>query len=201
MNGTEGAEPNTPHPPVPRPESQQDQAPEPAVVSPGVAVRWVAAFLIVLAAIGFWQLLPSMNRYASDIDGLEIVHWEWTEPKMDASCDGNSLIINGKFYSKGIGVHAPTDIRVPVPFGYSHFVCEVGIDDEIADDLPASVQFLILGDGAVLYESPILRAADPPRRVVVPVEGVSSLLLRVNDGGDGNNSDHADWALAHFTNL
>jgi hypothetical protein len=44
---------------------------------------------------------------------------------------------------------------------------------------------------------PVLcKDVDKLRPVDLDVMGVQKLLLRVTDAGDGNNSDHADWANA-----
>lgn len=42
----------------------------------------------------------------------------------------------------------------------------------------------------------MLRHGDAAAPVNVDVSGVSVLDLRVTDGGDGVDSDHADWAAA-----
>ena len=124
---------------------------------------------------------------------------EWFEPQRDHSVQNNPLIIDEKHYPRGIGVHADSEIEVTVPEGFTHFVADVGVDDEVPEDSPASVIFTVLGDGVVLYESPILRANSPPQRISVNVEGVITLTMKVSMNGDGSNSDHADWGSARFT--
>jgi hypothetical protein len=53
----------------------------------------------------------------------------------------------------------------------------------------------------VIYESPVMRGDSEPQRVDLDVLGVERLTLRVTDAGDGNNSDHADWADATLHRL
>ncbi|MBI1390347.1 MAG: hypothetical protein GC154_18065 [bacterium] len=161
------------------------------------ALRWILAILGVLAIVGVSALLPPRPVYLSDLK-VEVVRYYWANPQRNASVDGNSLIIGEKWYEKGYGVHAETELKVLVPPGYTHFVSIIGVDDEIKDDLPASVQFQLVGDGVILFESPVIRAADAPRRIVVDVSDVEELHLIAKDGGDGPNSDHADWANARF---
>lgn len=156
-----------------------------------------AAAVFALAAAGAMSLAPAGDVHLADLD-VEVADWYWAEPKPDASVDGNSLIIGETWYPRGYGVHAETELRVMTPPGATHFVSYIGIDDEVAEDLPASVQFVIIGDGAVLFESPVMTASDPPRRVVIDVVGIKELRLVANDGGDSPNSDHADWANARF---
>ena len=160
--------------------------------------KGIGAILVVILIIFLWMTLMALKEvYVSDLP-FTVVQKEWMEPTKDTSVDGNQLKIDNIMYFKGIGTHALSEISLRVPDGYTHFIAEVGVDDEIADNLPASVTFLVLGDGAVLYESPILKSFMPPYRVDVNVEEVKMLTLRVTNAGDGSNSDHADWGGARF---
>ncbi|RJP23413.1 MAG: hypothetical protein C4527_20120 [Candidatus Omnitrophota bacterium] len=152
------------------------------------------AVLLMFSSCG----MPSGEVYVSDIEELNVLKPGWKEMIRDLSVDGNSLIIGEKWYSKGLGVHANSEISFQTPKGYTHFVAEVGIDDEIPEENPASVIFIVEGDGAVLYESPILKADMPPRRIHVNVEGISELKLIVDEADNGTNSDHADWGNARL---
>ncbi|HXQ20091.1 MAG TPA: NPCBM/NEW2 domain-containing protein, partial [Candidatus Acidoferrales bacterium] len=53
--------------------------------------------------------------------------------------------------------------------------------------------FRILTDGSPRFDSGNISALGFPRHVRVPVGGAQFLTLEVLDGGDGINSDHADW--------
>jgi len=160
--------------------------------------KWILAIIVIVLLIALWSLIPARELYVSDIDDLKVIKFEWKEPMRDKTVDGNSLLIDEKWYPKGMGVHANSELSLKVPKGYSHFIADVGVDDEITPDKPASVQFMVLGDGAVLFETPIVKAGMPPRRIYANVEGVEVLTLKVMDGGDGSNSDHADWGNARF---
>jgi len=62
-----------------------------------------------------------------------------------------------------------------------------------------SAVFTVLGDGKVLFRSPKLRGRDAaPTDVTVPVAGVDELTLKVDDGGDADLADVADWAVAQL---
>ncbi len=73
----------------------------------------------------------------------------------------------------------------------------MGVDDEVGGK--GTVAFEVVGDGTTLLATEVLGGADPARRVDVDVTGVRRLTLRVLDGGDGVDSDHADWADARLT--
>ena len=62
----------------------------------------------------------------------------------------------------------------------------------------ASVEFIIIGDGKTLWQSGVMRAGNAAKQCQVPLAGVKSLVLEVENSGDGIDFDHADWADAKF---
>ena len=108
--------------------------------------------------------------------------------------DGNPLAIGGTAYGRGIGVHAPSELSVYLGRHCSTFTAAIGLDDETTQ--PGSVAFQVFGDDALLYDSGVLRGRAPAVVSTVDTTGVRMLSLRVTDGGDGRNFDHADWADA-----
>jgi hypothetical protein len=110
--------------------------------------------------------------------------------------DGNPLTIAGVVYEKGLGTHAPAEVTVYLGGRCTSFSAALGLDDEITG--PGSVEFQIMGDGNTLYDSGVLRPG-PAVAAAADVTGVRMLVLRVTDGGDNKNFDHADWADAKLT--
>ncbi len=108
--------------------------------------------------------------------------------------DGAMLKINGAAYTKGLGVHAPSELRYALGKAYSRFKASIGVDDETGGN--GSVQFLVYGDGVLLYDSGVVRGKQTAKAVDVDVTNVGELKLIVHNAGDGNNFDHADWANA-----
>uniref|UniRef100_UPI000A3B99CC glycoside hydrolase family 97 catalytic domain-containing protein n=1 Tax=Lentzea kentuckyensis TaxID=360086 RepID=UPI000A3B99CC len=111
--------------------------------------------------------------------------------------DGGPLSIGGVGYTKGIGVHAPSDVSVYLGRGCSRFAAKIGLDDETRE--PGSVAFQVFGDDKPLYDSGVLRGKGAAVPIDVDVTGVRMLSLRVTDGDDGRDFDHADWAEAALT--
>ncbi|MDX8035439.1 glycoside hydrolase family 97 catalytic domain-containing protein [Lentzea sp. BCCO 10_0856] len=111
--------------------------------------------------------------------------------------DGGPLSIGGVGYTKGIGVHAPSEVSVYLGRGCARFAAKIGLDDETRE--PGSVAFQVFGDDKPLYDSGVLRGKGAAVPIDVDVTGVRMLSLRVTDGGDGRNFDHADWAEAALT--
>jgi hypothetical protein len=116
-----------------------------------------------------------------------------------ATGDGRTLSIRGVTYAKGLGSHAVSNVQYSLAAADSctAFGSDIGIDDE-ANGL-GSVVFQVWADGTELYDSGLVTGAMAAKSVTVDVTGKSLLSLLVNDGGDGNSNDHADWANARLT--
>jgi len=108
--------------------------------------------------------------------------------------DGAPLKIGGVVYPKGLGVHARSEINVPLAGQYATFLADVGIDDEVGEQ--GSVVFRVFADGQMLYDSGTVTGAMAAKTVSVNVAGKQELKLEVTDGADGSAFDHADWAGA-----
>jgi alpha-galactosidase len=73
---------------------------------------------------------------------------------------------------------------------------EVGVDDEKGDR--GSVTFSVWADGKEVASTGTLTNAMPAETVSAEVTGAEVVRLVVTDAGDGNDSDHADWAEARL---
>ena len=138
-------------------------------------------------------------QYVSDLPFVSSTNG-WGPAERDRSngeqgaADGRTLTLNGATYAKGVGTHAASDIRVAIPSGCTTFTAVIGVDDEVGAN--GSVTFQVFGDAASLFTSAIKRGSDAGQAISVNVSGRSQLRLVVGDGGDGTDSDHADWADA-----
>lgn len=118
-------------------------------------------------------------------------------PLKNKTVDGKTITIAGKTFKRGFGTHAESSLMVKLDGKASAFTTYVGIDDEIKGHEPAA-EFVINGDGKKLWSSGVMRLGDSARFCKVNLSGVKMLELIVNDGGNGNYYDHADWADAKF---
>ncbi|ROP35161.1 glycoside hydrolase family 97 catalytic domain-containing protein [Saccharothrix texasensis] len=145
--------------------------------------------------------VPTGEPYVSDLPFMSEGNG-WGPVERDrsngenAGGDGNPLTIGGVVHAKGVGVHAPSDLSVYLGGGCRELTAVIGLDDETAE--PGSVVFQVFGDDRLLYDSGVLRGGDPARPITVDTTGVRMVGLRVTDGGDGRNFDHADWAEARL---
>jgi alpha-galactosidase len=112
----------------------------------------------------------------------------------DQPNDGVAMTIEAVTYTKGLGVHAASEITVPLNGQYKFFFADVGVDDEVMAN--GSVVFKVSADGVDLFDSGTMTGADPAKKVSVDVTGRNELKLIVTDNADGISYDHADWANA-----
>ena len=145
------------------------------------------------------------RTHVSDMSfsGTPVNGWGPVERDMSngetAAGDGRTLTLDAIPYAKGLGVHAPSDVRYALGGSCSgKFIADVGVDDEVGS-AGGSVVFQVFLDGVKAYDSGVMTHASPRQPVNVGVAGTSQLRLVVTDGGDGMSWDHADWAGARVT--
>ena len=113
------------------------------------------------------------------------------------SIDGHPLTLGGVVYPHGIGTHAESVFVINLHGAATHFTSTVGVDDETNHS--GSVAFSVVVDGKTAAQTKVLHGGDAPQLLSVDLTGAKVLTLRVSDGGDGINYDHADWAGALLT--
>lgn len=137
--------------------------------------------------------------FLSDLEPVDIVQYSVIDaswpPRKDRSVTGSPLIVDGRVYERGLGVHATTRMTYALNGAYASFVSTIGIDD--AAGPRGRAVFRVICDGRVAYESspvgPGIAAA-----VRVPTDGVNQLILECDPGPDLDISDHCDWAGARL---
>ncbi|MEU2433323.1 endo-alpha-N-acetylgalactosaminidase family protein [Streptomyces sp. NPDC007861] len=144
---------------------------------------------------------PTADAWASDLDWTAAENG-WGPVERDLSNgetgagDGSPLKIGGVAYEKGLGTHAPAKVRYYLGGKCTSFTAEVGVDD--VQTARGSVRFSVTADGTEKVASPVLKAADSAWGLSADVTGAKYVELVVDDGGDGNGNDHADWGSARF---
>lgn len=139
-------------------------------------------------------LLKAIRREEIDVSALNIerIRQGWGAAQRDRSVDHKKISIGGKKFERGIGTHAESVCVIETNGAAEEFSAEVGVDDEIGTR--GSVEFLVFGDETLLWRSGLMKGGRLPRKVNVKLDGVKKLTLKVTDGGDGCECDHADWA-------
>jgi hypothetical protein len=109
--------------------------------------------------------------------------------------DGQHLItIDGTTFSKGIGMHAPGEIVVPLDGQYSTFKASIGMDDE---ELPliGRSDIEIWGDGKELAETGVVHTGEVAVNLSVNVTGIQYLSIVARQEGTKNWA-HVDLGYA-----
>ena len=154
-------------------------------------------FLLAVFTTG---IVSAETVWLDDLN-LDVATQGWGDPHKNQSVEGHPLTIGGKQFARGFGTHAEGELRVNLAGGSQKFSASVGVDDEVNGNVASSVEFIVSGDGKVLWKSGVMRAGDAARDCEVDLAGVKSLVLEVSDAGDGANWDHADWADAKFETI
>ena len=148
-----------PAPPEPTPEPPTPPADIPAAGGDGRAPD-------APAAISYPYLSDLAPTFASSFFGPAERDMSNGE---DAAGDGRPITIGGTSYAKGLGVHAPSELRYDLGGRCSAFAADVGLDAEVgAQPLP----------------------------VYLDITGAHELRLVVVPAGDSSDYAHADWAGA-----
>jgi len=139
------------------------------------------------------------TTYMSDMSWTGEING-WGPPERDRSNgeiganDGQTITIGGVTYTKGLGVHADSQLRFQLNGRCSTFSSVIGVDDEVGPN--GSVIFQVYVDGQIRYMSPVMNGSTPAANVQVDVSGGNELWLFVHYGWDDYAYDHADWADA-----
>ncbi|MFD0342216.1 NPCBM/NEW2 domain-containing protein [Streptomyces sp. NPDC127117] len=145
---------------------------------------------------------PAGGGFLSDLPQLSAANG-WGPVEKDTSNgesgagDGNPLTIGGTVFAKGLGVHADSAVEFYTGRACEAVTAQVGVDDE--KGAKGSVSFEVRADGTQVASSGVLTNAMPARPITADVSGAQVVSLVVTDGGDGVDSDHADWADLRIT--
>jgi hypothetical protein len=116
----------------------------------------------------------------------------WGVPHFGLSVSGKPVAVQGKPYKNVFGVHANSLLTYHLDGRYQTFGALAALPDYL-EGYQASVVFEIVADGKPLWQSELVNPGSAPQRVEVSISGVDVLELKVKDGGDGINYDHACW--------
>lgn len=160
--------------------------------------KWFLALVFIICSVGFAaeEDVKSETVLLSSLD-ISKMSAGWGKPIADKSIQEKVLTIAGRTFETGIGSHANSVMYIDLGKGSRSFRAFVGIDDEVNGKI-GSVKFRIFGDGRELYNSGIVKAGDPAKRVEVDLHGVEVMILTATSAGDGISYDHANWADAKF---
>ncbi len=118
------------------------------------------------------------------------------KPRRNKDVEDKPLRAGKQIYRRGIGTHAPSEIVCDLDGKFERFAATVA-----GAESNGTVSFQVYGDDRLLYDSGVMRGLRDVRKIDVATEGVRRLKLVVTDGGDGINSDEANWADARVLKM
>jgi len=138
--------------------------------------------------------------YLTDMDWTSTKN-SYTAPRKDVSTSQNVIRLTGAageemVFDRGIGAHSTSTIVYDLSNeNYDYFTSYVGVDRQMYGTV-GSVAFEVYVDGKLQYTSGVMTSKQAMEYVEVDINGAKELKLVVTDGGNGDGSDHANWADA-----
>ncbi len=147
------------------------------------------------------QLKPlSGVTFVSDMEWTRSTAGADNTVHRDTNYHGKEISIAGHTYPKGIWTHSfpdatPADTVINIAGkGFVRFEADAGVEDSAGG---GSVQFQVFVGGFPKSQSPVMRSGSA-RHFHIDVTGAKEITLRVLNGGDGFQCDHAAWGFARF---
>ncbi|MCZ6787480.1 MAG: NPCBM/NEW2 domain-containing protein [Planctomycetota bacterium] len=109
---------------------------------------------------------------------------------------GGPLVLDGRAYARGLGVHAHSKIEFVLGSRWKSLFARCGIDDAAGPE--GAAIFRVYGDGKLLKEVQ-RRRGQPAAQILVDVAGVDRLVLEARPG-ESYTSDFCDWVEARVFN-
>jgi hypothetical protein len=158
-----------------------------------------AKALLSLESVERIDLRSPRVAYLSDLEPVSVKEetiFTLARPwQRDRSVTGKTLTLGQRTFSRGLGVHAKSELTFDVPEDFDLFVATVGIDAGAMGKGDCDLQLL---DGNRSLWQHRIKGSDAPLAVRVELRGVKRLTLLVHPGADFDLGDHADWCDARF---
>ena len=132
------------------------------------------------------------------LDDLKIQTFSEGIPSVETkkSGGGDSIRLAGQYFERGIGVHSTSVLTFLLNGNAEQFSAMVGADDKANKKM--HVQFFVLGDQKILFESGPMKVGDASKKVNVNLSGIQrlGLLVTVSLEDEGYGKTYSDWADA-----
>jgi sRNA-binding regulator protein Hfq len=150
------------------------------------------------------QSLDGPVVYLSDLEGADYrdvpylsVKWPFTR---DRNVLGEPIVVRGKRYLKGIGMHSAARLTYRLDDNFRRFDSAIAVDDSAKGRGSVTFGVYVNRDGkwGEAYKSGIVRGGDEPLAVSVDMSGAKGLTLTVDFADRGDELDHAVWLDARL---
>jgi len=124
---------------------------------------------------------------------LMLVRQDHETLQRNRSVVATPMRIGSRGFRSGLGTHAFSVIRLSCAVPMERLRGWIGVDANPRSSA-GSVVFVVRTGAGELFRSAVLRHGQEPVELNVALQGVKTVDLVVEDGGDGVACDHADWA-------
>ena len=156
----------------------------------------IAGLLMMIVCLA--SLARAQKTTSLWLDDLKIQTFSEGIPSVEAkkSGGGDSIRLAGQYFERGVGVHSISVLSFLLNGKSEQFSAVVGADDKANRN--AHVQFFVLGDQKILFESGPMKVGDAPKKVNVNLSGIQrmGLLVTVSLEDEGYGRTYSDWADA-----
>lgn len=139
---------------------------------------------------------PASSMYLSDLPWAYATSTFQTVYR-DRTYYDTPLSVHGQIYPKGLWANSVAHVDYYLGGGCTTLTSDLGIDDSARGT--GTVEYVVVADGAEIYDSGVITNATPTVRLRVDLAGARTLTIEVADGGDGSKFDNADLAGAYLT--
>lgn len=152
--------------------------------------RWVTEHLAQVKPSGKAALSPATPRRAE----LQIVY---NHGDVQFNARGSEpLRIGDAAYKTGLYCHAPSEVIVRLAGPAKSFSAQIGVDSRAGG---GSIVFSVKAGGKELFRSNVMHGGEAAVPIDVDLRGAEEFTIEVDDSGDGNACDQANWAEASVT--
>jgi alpha-galactosidase len=151
---------------------------------------------IILLILLLFPLCVFSKTIWLDKLNVSLMYQDWGTAQVNKSVLGLPLKVAGTNYQRGIGTHSISRFLVNLNGKAKSLSGSVGGDD--SNDYSGNMEFQILADKKVIWQSGIMRKGMPAKAFSVNLKNVQKVALLVTEGGDGIMYDHADWLNVKF---
>lgn len=156
-----------------------------------VAIPWeaVTRMLVRSRRVAFLSDLKPANEQQQPVVTLPRA-WQ-----RDKAVTGQPLMLGGRSFEKGIGVHARSLLTFDAEKKWDVLAATIGLDS--VSGSRGDCLFVVAVDGQPVLTRRIT-GSDPPEEISVPVTGREQVTLVVEPGEGLDLADHANWGDIRF---
>ena len=143
---------------------------------------------ITLLGALLWAAAPLSGKETAvaTLNLRETLQATWAVPAADTAAGGGPLRVGRVTFARGFGTAGGSRLELALGGRATRVQARTGVDDT-AGEL-ATIRFLIVGDGRVLYRGPWQQRGGPAVPLDVPLAGIQRLAVVCGDQVDGAGS-------------